>query len=905
MKAIRRCLTGLDLFRGRSRGSLLLLLLITLLCPFIFFGLSTALSVIENTPPQIGMYGKIPLYFIKNDGQLPDRVKYYEKGPGHSILFSEDDVVFSFEKSFAPLLSESEARSPVRSGDKVSSPNRGRGPEFSRVRLFPVGMQRGGRIDGQQQQEGKVNYFIGKDPGKWRTNIATYGSVVYHEAYPGVDIKFYGSNHALEYDVIVKPGADPSRVRFGYQGIQDFGITPGGDLWLQLPDGGSLTHRKPVVYQEINGKRFDVEGGFHIEPGSPGTSPENTELIFGFDIASYHRDYPLIIDPVLVYSTYLGGLGSDSGNAIAVDAQGNAYFAGKTSSTNLPTTMPGLGPYAGGDADVFVTKLNATGTALVYSAYLGGNDTDSGLGIAVDSLGYAYITGETASDDFPTTASAFPNAPGSTGYSDAFAVKLNTTGTALIYSTYLGGSLDDVGQGISVDKFGQAYVGGVTSSPDFPIFGSALQHIYGGGYSDAFVVKLNNLGIAVPYSTFIGGTQADSVYAIALDDNGSIYVAGETASSDFPVPGGFQDTYGGGDADAFVMKILGTSGQVAYSTFLGGSNADFARGIAVDGSRQAYVTGKTSSPNFPHTNAIQSTYGGGDADAFVAKVSSQGDALSYATFLGGGGSDVGYAIAVDSNGNAYAAGRTSGNFPTVKAVQNIYGGGSSDAFVTRISAAGDKIDYSTYLGGSAADIGYCIAARTIGNVYVTGKTSSLDFPATLNAFMTFNTAGSDAFVAKLNALLANFSANKSIGTFPLTVQFTDASEGAFSSWFWDFGDGNSSTVQNPGHIYASPGSYTVSLSVSGFGGTDTLTKNSYITVTKPLISVTATDPVASEPGADKGQFTINCSDSRNVPITVNYMVSGTAANGADYDSLPGSVTIPAGLSSANHHRFPH
>ncbi len=854
MKAIRRCLTGLDLFRGRSRGSLLVRLLITLFCPFIFFGLSAALSLTEEKTPQLGTYGKIPLYFIKNEGQLPDRIKYYEKGPGHSIFFSEGDVAFNFKKASDQLPPASEASSPVRSGSSVNTRDRKKGAEFSVVRLFPVGMQEGVRIDAQQQQEGKVNYFIGKDPEKWRTDIATYGSVVYHEAYPGVDIKFYGSNHALEYDVIVNPGADPSQVRFGYQGVRDFAITSEGDLCLQLPDGGSLTHRKPIVYQEINGKRYPVEGRFDVEPCSPKALPDDPELIFGFEIASYRRDYPLIIDPVLVYSTYLGGLGSDEGQAVAVDTSGNAYITGKTYSNNFPTTLPGLGFFAEGDADVFVTKLNATGTALIYSSYLGGGDMDSGLAIAVDSLGCAYLTGETASDDFPTTPSAFANRPGSTGYSDAFAVKLNTAGSALIYSTYLGGSLDDIGQGIAVDKFGQAYIGGVTSSNDFPIYGTPLQLSYGGGYSDAFVVKLNNLGTAIPYSTFIGGTQTDAAWAIALDDNGSIYVAGETASSNFPVSGGFQGTFGGGDLDAFVMKIMGASGQAAYATFLGGSKADFARGIAVDASRHAYVTGKTSSLDFPLANAIQSTYGGGDADAFVAKLSPQGDALSYATFLGGGGSDVGYAITLDGSGNAYATGRTSGNFPTVKGIQSTYRGGSSDGFVTRINATGDRIDYSTYLGGGAADIGYSIVAGTVGNVYVTGKTSSVDFPVTPNAFMTSdpnNPRGSDAFVAKLNALLANFSANRNIGTFPLSVQFTDASEGAFSNWFWVFGDGNSSTLQNPNHIYALPGSYTVSLSVSGMGGTDTLIRNSYITVTKPLISITATDPTASEPGGTK------------------------------------------------------
>jgi PKD repeat protein len=897
MRTIRRCPKGLDRFRGESKGSPLIPLLIGVLGTFILSGLSMALSVAKEETPQLGAYGQIPLYFIKNDGQFPEKIKYYERGPGHSIFFSEQEIIFSFEKAPDNSAQACEGETRARSRENVKMKDGERRSEFSVVQLSPLGIQKGIRIDGQEQQEGKVNYFIGKDPGKWRTDISTYGSVVYHEAYPGIDFRFYGSNRALEYDVVIKPGANPSQVKFEYKGVQDFSITPEGDLSLQLPGGGTLTHKKPIVYQEINGKRLDVEGEFAIEPKSPQESSGNRDFVFGFKVASYHRGYPLIVDPVLVYSTYLGGSGSDVGNAIAVDGQGNAFITGKTSSTDFPTTT-GLRSYAGGDSDVFVTKLNAAGTALIYSTYLGGNDTDTAYGIAVDNSGCAYLTGETASDDFPATPNAYANTPGSKSFVDAFAVKLNATGSALAYSTYLGGSLEDGGHGIAVDKLGQAYVSGMTSSSDFPIHGTALQHTFGGGYSDAFVAKLNNLGTVILYSTFIGGNDSDAAYGIALDDNGSIYVVGETASLDFPTFGAFQDIYGGGDNDVFVVKINGTSGQTSYSTYIGGRNVDFGRGIAIDSNRSAYITGKTSSLlDFPLANAIQSTYGGGDGDVFVTKLTPQGDSLSYSTFFGGSGSDVGYAIALDSNLNAYITGRTSGNFPTIKAIQNNFGEGSSDAFVARINASGDRIDYSTYLGGSAADFGYGVATGTVGSLYVTGKTSSLDFPTSLNAFMNFNAGGAHVFVSKLNALLANFSANRTTGTFPLTVKFTDTSEGTFSNFFWDFGDGNSSTIQNPSHTYTTPNSYSVSLSVSGNGGTDTLTRNGYITVTKPLVSIIATDPVASEPGTDKGQFTVSCSDSRSVPITVNYTVSGTATNGVDYTTLPGSVTIPANLFS--------
>ncbi len=895
MRATNQFLERLRFSPGRSPGSPLAILLICLFCALFFVGLSLTMSRPAEKLLRADRYGQLPLYFMKNEGQLNPEVKYYERGLGHSIFFSEEEIVFSFEKTGDRFANLSEGESVARSTERSNSRRGEKGAEFSQVRLFPIGIHKDVRIDGQEQQDGRVNYFLGKGPAKWKTNIPTYGSIVYQEAYPGIDFRFYGSNQRLEYDVIIKPGAKPSQVKFGYQGVQNFRTTEEGDLHLELPDGGILVHKKPMAYQEINGKHVNVAGRFDIEQRSPYSSKESPDFVFGFEVASYNGNYPLIIDPVLVYSTYVGGSGSDAGYAIAVDALGGAYVTGRTSSSDFPTKPHLQSSFMGGSADVFVLKLNAAGDKLDYSTYLGGNDTQSGYAIAVDETGCAYITGVTTSPDFPTV-NPYPSTPGSPDSPRAFVVKLNPKGS-VVYSTYLGASQSDTGLGIAVDRDGKAYVTGETSSSDFPIVGSAFT--YGGGSFDAFVAKLGISGDVLEYSTFLGGNDTDSGYGVAVDDNGSIYIAGETSSSDFPMAGGAQIEYGGGAADAFVVKIDGTSGLIGYSTYLGGSGADFGRGIAVDLNHSVYVTGKTSSASgFPLANPWQSGFGGGAFDVFVTKLDPTGYSLSYSTFLGGDGNDTGQAIAVDGSGRAYVTGQTSGNFPTIKAIQNVHGGGSADAFVARLNAMGDSLDFSTYLGGTADDIGYGIATDSKGDIYVAGKTSSVDFPWIANAFMKVNGGGSDAFVAKLNALLASFSASPTSGGYPLTVKFTDLSEGTISSWSWNFGDGNSTTAQNPSHTYVAPGSYAVSLKVGGEAGNDTETRDGYITVTKPDVTIVATKARVSKAGSEKGEFTISRSSSTSVDLTVNYTLGGSAKNGIDYQALPGSVIIPAGASSA-------
>jgi len=464
----------------------------------------------------------------------------------------------------------------------------------------------------------------------------------------------------------------------------------------------------------------------------------------GFEVGAYDASLPLVIDPTLVYSTYLGGSGFDYGSGIAVDSAGNAYVTGQTYSTDFPTANPFQAARVGGP-DAFVAKLNAAGSALVYSTYLGGNGDDYGRGIAVDAAGNAYVTGETGSTNFPTANPLQASNAG--GNYDAFVAKLNAAGSALVYSTYLGGSDYDYGYGIAVDAAGNAYVTGETFSTNFPT-ANPLQASNAGG-PNAFVAKLNAAGSALVYCTYLGGSGGDSGQGIAVDAAGNAYVTGETGSN-FPTANPFQASNAGGP-DAFVARLNATGSALVYSTYLGGNGNDHGSAIAVDAAGNAYVTGETFSTNFPTANPLRASNAGG-GDVFVAKLNAAGSALVYCTYLGGSSWDYGTGIAVDAAGNAYVTGLTgSTNFPTANPLQAANAGGNYDAFVAKLNAAGSALVYSTYLGGSDTDFGYGIAVDAAGNAYVTGETYSRNFP-TANAFQNSNSY-SDAFIAKLSSNL--------------------------------------------------------------------------------------------------------------------------------------------------------
>ena len=671
---------------------------------------ATKLKVIDS-------FGKLPLSFTENRGQINNLVSHYLKGRGGTIYFTKESIVYK-------LLSEKVPHARDRRSKKS------RRLSFT---LRPLGAEKTVKLLSQKRLPGRVNYLIGDDPKDWHTNIPLHEEIIYKGLYKGIDLKIYGTNNQMEYDFILSPGADPKVITMACEGIEVLSVDKNGDLLIETPLG-DIKHLRPLIYQEIEGTRHLIDGTFKVA--------ENT---FSFDIGNYNKDYALIIDPLtLSYSTYLGGSGRDSGSSIAVDSSGAAYVTGLTASTDFPTNNSYQGTYGGGDYDAFVAKLSPDGANLVYSTYLGGSGRDNVYSIAADSSGSAYVTGYTNSTDFPTV-NAYQGTYGGGDY-DAFVAKLSPDGANLVYSTYLGGSGRDSGSSIAIVTSGIAYITGDTNSTDFPTT-NAYKGTYGGGSFDAFATKFSPTGSSISYSTYLGGSKSELGNAIAVDSSGNAYIIGTTESTDFPTNNAYQGTYGG-EGDAFITKLSPTGNTLSYSTYLGGSYHDWGSSIAVDSSGSAYITGDTNSTDFPTTNAYQGTYGE-DWDAFVTKLSPTGNTLSYSTYLGGNAHDRGMIIAVDTSGAAYVTGLTaSTNFPTTNAYQGTYGGGDYDAFVTKLSPTGNTLSYSTYLGGSGWDDGYSIAVDTSGAAYVTGLTASTDFP-TNNAYQgTYGGGDYDAFVTK-------------------------------------------------------------------------------------------------------------------------------------------------------------
>ncbi|HLE56590.1 MAG TPA: SBBP repeat-containing protein, partial [Rhodothermia bacterium] len=527
-------------------------------------------------------------------------------------------------------------------------------------------------VRGLDALPGKSNYFRGSDPRKWQTNVPNYSRVRYEDLYPGIDLVYYGNEGRLEYDFVVAPGADPHTIRFAVENgnskneIRTTKIDANGDLVIAT-DGGEVRFHKPVVYQEKSAVGSWQSAGRSSQAFVVGGSSNHKSQFthhklvdgrfvllaqdqVGFEVGDYDRSRALVIDPVLTYSTYLGGANGDIGYGVAVDAGGNAYVTGSTGSTDFPTATP-LQTATGGDFDIFVAKVNPTGTALVYSTYLGGGGFDRGAAIAVDASGNAYLTGVTTSGNFPTTTGAFQTTfgggtCGTTACPDAFVTKLNPDGSALVYSTYLGGSDSDAGQGIALDDSGNAYVTGSTLSTIFPT--ATPVQATGSGGTDAFVTKVNPDGTGLVYSTYLGGTDGDFGQAIAVNAAGSAYVTGYTFSTNLPTANPHQAT-NAGSADVFVAELDAAGSALVFSTYLGGAGVDRAFALALDESGDVFITGNTVSfLDFPVTaGAYQTTFGGGTcgatpcSDAFVAELDLTGSLLPYSTFLGGSKNDSG------------------------------------------------------------------------------------------------------------------------------------------------------------------------------------------------------------------------------------------------------------------------
>ena len=595
------------------------------------------------------------------------------------------------------------------------------------------------RLTGLTKLPGKSNYFLGNDPDRWWTDIPHYGRIQYHDVYPGIDLVYYGTQGELEYDFVVAPGADPSVIQLKFEGVRDVRIDARGDLVLET-ESGQIQQRKPFAYQHVNGVRRTISGAYLLRQ----------DQTVSFELGDYDPTQPLVIDPVLIYSTLIGGSGQDFALAIDVDSSGNVYATGYTNSADFPAVGPIQSDFGGGSGDIFATKLNASGTELLYATYLGGSGSEF-ADIAVDAAGNAYLTGSTSSSNFPTANALQPTFGG--GRRDSFVTKLNPTGSALIYSTYLGGSgAENEGSlgRIAVDAAGNASVTGITDSPDFPTK-NALQPTYGGGVSDAYVAKLNPGGSGFAYSTYLGGSGVETEFSsggIAVDFDGNAYVTGSTDSVDFPTANPLQAARSGA-YDAFVTKLNPVGSAFIYSTYLGRDQGGAAaNGIAVDAGGNAYVTGYTtgftSSSSFPGAGPPPFPPGPGvlPFDGFVSKLNAAGSALVYSRYIATPRDDFAEGITVDAAGNAWVIGSTGGEFAvTPDALFPIGGGGS---FVVQLDSAGDIV-YATFFP-PVADI----AVDGSGNVYLTGSISNFALPlVTPGAFQTAFRGGVDVYVVKL------------------------------------------------------------------------------------------------------------------------------------------------------------
>jgi hypothetical protein len=567
------------------------------------------------------LYGQLPLSFEANQGQSDGRVRFTSRGQGYALFLTETEAVLSLRTSDRQTRHR---RSPL---EPVSLQHQRGGSTSAILRIRLEHANPTPRLNGVDELVGKSNYFIGNERSRWISNIPTYGRVKCSGVYPDIDLVYHSSQRQLEYDFVLAPGSDPDRIEPRFAGAKRLRVDRVGNLVVRMA-GGQVIEHAPVIYQEIGGRRRPVAGGYVLKSKDK----------VGFKLASYDRHNPVTIDPSLAYSTYVGGSNEDDGNGVAVDASGNAYVTGITTSSDFPTTVGALQTNLGGHRVAFVSKLDSTGSALVYSTYLGGSNSDSGVGVAVDPSGNAYVTGITRSNDFLTTAGALQTSLG--GSQDAFVSKLNSTGSALAYSTYLGGSGFDGGSGVAVDASGDAYVTGFTGSVDFPTTAGALQTTFG-GIQVAFVSKLNSTGSALVYSTYLRGRMVamdaspfGSGTGVAVDSSGNAYVTGSTGFSDFPTTAGaLQTTFGGDGADAFVSTLNSTGSALVYSTYLGGSNLDRGLGVAVDSSGNAYVTGSTFSSDFPTTAGAPQTTFGGSGDAFVSKISTVNTLNNFVSFV--------------------------------------------------------------------------------------------------------------------------------------------------------------------------------------------------------------------------------------------------------------------------------
>ncbi len=725
----------------------------------------------------IEMLRNSPMSFEANQGQTDQRVRFTSRGPGYALFLTGDSAVMTLESAGAARPAQKPAHSAslmAHVGDNASA-SAGESRSTAVLNMHLVGANAHASVSAIDQLPSASNYFIGNDPAKWRTSVPSYEKVRYSAIYPGIDLVYYGNQQQLEYDFVVAPGADPSAIALHFGGEADgshhlaSSIDGNGDLMVHLASGDVRFHQ-PVVYQKHGSEKTLVASRYQVG--------DNGQITFA--LGSYDRSRELVIDPTISYSTFLGGNNVDVAMGVALDRFGSCFITGSTLSSDFPLMNP-LQTASAGGKDIFITKFNSKASAPEYSTYVGGSGDDVATDIHIDSLGDMTVTGYTLSTNFPLVKAIQATFGGGTVTGDAFVFQIASHGTAMVFSTYLGGSSDDQGFSLAIDGSNNVYVVGYTSSINFPVSPNAFKKTCGdtsgGSCSNGFVIKLPSKGNVFTYSSYLGGSGGlgDAVYGVVPDSSGNAYVVGITGSPNFPTTAGAYKTTCGSDSlcngtyDGFVSEVNSAGTGLVFSTFLGGSSYDYAAGVAID-TTGIYVSGNTTSTDFPVTaGAAQTKFGGMSAgcvpsssvtcgDVTISKLNPTGSALLYATYLGGSlDENPGFSMAVDAGGSAYITGQTDSlNFPLVTPVQPSYGGGASDAFITKLNPTGSAFSYSTYIGGADQDSGSRIAIDAFTAAYVSGTTVSPNFPVTTGVFQTkcgtdgaCNGGLSDAFAVKV------------------------------------------------------------------------------------------------------------------------------------------------------------
>ncbi len=662
----------------------------------------------DGTIPAVVSYKTLPLYFIPNQGQVDAKAGFYARTPRYTLWLTKDALIFD---------SIGGSSDQTRSVTRLTFPGANKNPT----------------LIAQQPTKHRVNYLKGNDPSEWKTGIPTSTAVLYQNIYQNIDLKVYGMEKQVEYDWLINPGADPTKIRLQFHHVTSTALDKQGNLIVKTALG-EFIHHHPVAFQSENGKKTTVTVEY----------VKVAKNEYRFQVGQYNKTCPLVIDPVVaVFSTYLGGGANDQSTSVALDIQGNAYITGITASSNFPTEDAYQNIFAAGTHDAYVSKFSASGNDLIFSTYLGGSGDDEAESIKVSTIGKIYITGSTTSPNFPVLSPFQGSHAG--GISDVFLTILSEAGNSLVYSTYLGGNGIDYSFGLALDSNRNIYVIGATKSTNFPLQ-NPYKSVYSGGDYDAFVTKFNASGGSLEYSTYLGGSGTDIGYDITVL-NSNAYIVGRTSSTNFSILNAYQPVYGGGIYDAFVGKLSST-GSLIYSTYLGGTLTESGYGIAVDINGKAYVVGETTSTDFPTLNGYKNWHYSSDKDAFLTKFSPTGVNVEYSTYLGGTEDDAAAHVLATDSGKVFLTGTTSSaDFPLKRAYQTSFNGGM-EAFVTMLSGNLLDLSFSTYIGGGDNDYGRSIVRDSSGNIYVTGETKSTDFPLS-HPYQNTNKGGLDAYLIKL------------------------------------------------------------------------------------------------------------------------------------------------------------